>query len=109
MATTKDGLLRIKIIDELLSNTSSGYTTNELLNEVNNKLKSKEKDSITLRTVQRDLNDLETIYEDIAKKRGILAKGGVPDYEKVYSIIKLHLRLFHFAPKFKIVILKSIF
>lgn len=63
MATTKDGLLRIKIIDELLSNTSSGYTTNELLNEVNNKLKSKEKDSITLRTVQRDLNDLETIYE----------------------------------------------
>lgn len=63
MATTKDGLLRIKIIDELLSNTSSGYTTNELLNKVNNKLKSKGKDSITLRTVQRDLNDLETIYE----------------------------------------------
>ncbi len=34
-----------------------------------------------------DTIDLETIYEDIAKKRGILAKGGVPDYEKVYSII----------------------
>ena len=30
---------------------------------------------------------LDSIYDDIAKKRGILAKGGIPDYEKVYSII----------------------
>jgi ribosome biogenesis GTPase A len=34
-----------------------------------------------------DKIDLETIYEDIAKKRGILAKGGIPDYEKVYTTI----------------------
>ena len=68
MATNKEGLLRIKIIDELLSNTSSGYTTNELLDKVNKKLKSKEKDSITLRTIQRDLNDLVKIYGATTKK-----------------------------------------
>ena len=29
----------------------------------------------------------ENIYENIAKKRGLLAKGGVCDYDKVYSVI----------------------
>ncbi len=33
--------------------------------------------------------NLETIFDDIAKKRGIYAKGGICDYEKVYlTIIK---------------------
>ena len=31
--------------------------------------------------------DKDTIYEDIAKKRGLLLKGGIPDLEKVYIII----------------------
>lgn len=31
--------------------------------------------------------DLETIFEDIAKKRGLLAKGGIVDYEKTYMVI----------------------
>ena len=29
----------------------------------------------------------DNIYENIAKKRGLLAKGGVCDYDKVYSVI----------------------
>ena len=33
--------------------------------------------------------DMETIFDDIAKKRGIFSKGGIPDYDKVYvTIIK---------------------
>ena len=31
--------------------------------------------------------DLETIFDDIAKRRGLLAKGGVVDYEKTYMVI----------------------
>ena len=31
--------------------------------------------------------DYDTIYDDIAKKRGLLAKGGIPDYEKVTLVI----------------------
>ena len=31
--------------------------------------------------------DLDTIFDDIAKKRGIFAKGGIPDYDKVCSVI----------------------
>ena len=31
--------------------------------------------------------DIETIFDDIAKKRGIFAKGGIIDYDKTYSII----------------------
>ncbi len=31
--------------------------------------------------------NMDAIFEDIAKKRGLLAKGGVPDLEKVYSVI----------------------
>ncbi|MBR1386680.1 MAG: ribosome biogenesis GTPase YlqF [Bacilli bacterium] len=34
-----------------------------------------------------DIIDKETIFDDIAKKRGLLAKGGVTDYEKVYNTI----------------------
>jgi ribosome biogenesis GTPase A len=31
--------------------------------------------------------NIDTIFDDISKKRGILAKGGIPDYEKVYITI----------------------
>ena len=31
--------------------------------------------------------DLDTVFDDIGKKRGIFAKGGVVDYDKVYSTI----------------------
>ena len=34
-----------------------------------------------------DLNDLTKTYDFIAKKRGALLKGGISDYEKVYTII----------------------
>lgn len=34
-----------------------------------------------------DIIDKETIFDDIAKKRGLLAKGGITDYEKVYNTI----------------------
>ena len=34
-----------------------------------------------------DKIDLDTIYDDIAAKRGLLEKGGVPNYEKVYGVI----------------------
>ena len=34
-----------------------------------------------------DVIDKETIFDDIAKKRGLLAKGGITDYEKVYNTI----------------------
>lgn len=31
--------------------------------------------------------DLDTVFDDIGKKRGIFAKGGVIDYDKVYTIL----------------------
>lgn len=31
--------------------------------------------------------NLDTIFDDIAKKRGLLEKGGIPNYEKVYGVI----------------------
>ncbi len=31
--------------------------------------------------------DIDTIYDDIAKKRGLLEKGGIANYEKVYGVI----------------------
>lgn len=34
-----------------------------------------------------DFEEIETTIEMIAKKRGALKKGGIPDYEKVYHII----------------------
>lgn len=34
-----------------------------------------------------DIIDEETIYDEIAKKRGLLSKGGIPDYDKVYLTI----------------------
>lgn len=34
-----------------------------------------------------DFDEIETTLSHIAKKRGALLKGGVPDYEKVYTII----------------------
>lgn len=36
--------------------------------------------------------DIETIFDDIAQKRGILAKGGITDYEKVYKTIIKELK-----------------
>lgn len=34
-----------------------------------------------------DLDDLESSFDKIAMKRGALGKGGVPDYDKVYTLI----------------------
>ena len=34
-----------------------------------------------------DLDDLESSFVKIAMKRGALGKGGVPDYDKVYTLI----------------------
>lgn len=34
-----------------------------------------------------DTIDIDEIFDEIAKKRGILAKGGIADLEKVYSVI----------------------
>ena len=39
-----------------------------------------------------DSINLETIFEDIAKKRGLLGKGGVVDYDKVYLTIVKDLK-----------------
>lgn len=39
-----------------------------------------------------DSIDLDTIYDDIAKKRGLLLKGGIVDYDKVYLIIVKDLK-----------------
>lgn len=34
-----------------------------------------------------DLDDLESSFDKIAMKRGALGKGGIPDYDKVYTLI----------------------
>ena len=39
-----------------------------------------------------DSINLDTIYEDIAKKRGLLGKGGIIDYDKVYLTIVKDLK-----------------
>ncbi len=60
--------------------------TEDLARFIINKLNELYPDKIKER-YKLDEIDLETIYDDIAKKRGMLAKGGFSDYEKVYSII----------------------
>ena len=39
-----------------------------------------------------DIINLDTIYDDIAKNRGMLIKGGYPDYDKVYLTITRDLK-----------------
>ena len=43
--------------------------------------------SYLLKRYSLDNIDLDTIFDDIGKKRGIFAKGGVIDYDKVYTTI----------------------
>ena len=39
-----------------------------------------------------DSINLDSVYDDIAKKRGMLVKGGIPDYDKVYLTIVKDLK-----------------
>ena len=56
-----------------------------------NKLSELYPDKLKERYKLESIN-LETIYEDIAKKRGLLGKGGIIDYDKVYLTIVKDLK-----------------
>ena len=53
-----------------------------IINIMNKLYKDKLMDRYKLSSI-----DLDTIFDDIAKKRGALQKGGLIDYDKVYNII----------------------
>ena len=66
MPLTKHALLRIKVIDELLSNPNGSYTSDYIRRKVNRELSSGKRDmtlpEVTLRQIQLDINDIEKIF-----------------------------------------------
>ena len=60
--------------------------TEDIARFIVNKMSIQYPDRLKERYKLDEIN-METIFEDISKKRGILAKGGIPDYEKVYVTI----------------------
>ncbi len=56
--------------------------TDDLANFIINKLDDLYKGALEERYKLQEI-DMDTIYDDIAKNRGLLAKGGIPDYDKV--------------------------
>ena len=66
MPLTKHALLRIKVIDELLSNPNGSYTSEYIRRKVNRELSSGKRDmtlpEVTLRQIQLDINDIEKIF-----------------------------------------------
>ena len=43
--------------------------------------------SLLMKRYNLESIDIDTIFDDIGKKRGIFSKGGIVDYDKVYSVI----------------------
>ena len=66
MPLTKNALLRIKVIDELLSNPNGSYTSEYIRSKVNRELSSGKRDmtlpEVTLRQIQLDVKDIEKIF-----------------------------------------------
>lgn len=66
MPLTKHALLRIKVIDELLSNPNGSYTSDYIRRKVNRELSSGKRDmtlpEVTLRQIQLDIKDIENIF-----------------------------------------------
>ncbi len=67
MPLTKHALLRIKVIDELLSNPNGSYTSESIRRKVNSELSDGKRDmtlpEVTLRQIQMDIKDIERIFE----------------------------------------------
>ncbi|MBQ3382206.1 MAG: WYL domain-containing protein [Bacteroidales bacterium] len=66
MPLTKHALLRIKVIDELLSNPYGSYTSESIRRKVNSELSDGKRDmtlpEVTLRQIQMDIKDIQEIF-----------------------------------------------
>jgi len=70
MPTNKDALIRIKILDNLLSNKGRRYTWDELVDEVNDKLFDLDKTQVTRRCIEKDVAFIEAYFGgDVTKER----------------------------------------
>ena len=70
MPTNKDALIRIKILDDLLSNKGHRYTWDELVEEVNGRLLDFDKTQVTRRCIEKDVAFIESYFGgDIRRER----------------------------------------
>jgi len=65
MPSNKNAVVRYKILDELLSNKHRYYTRKELHEICNKKLVEKGYPEVTKRTIELDLHNIETEFDDI--------------------------------------------
>lgn len=59
MPTTKDALIRLRKLDELLSTTYKEYTIGDLTDKVNETLSALGKETVTQRCIQKDIHFIE--------------------------------------------------
>lgn len=74
MPTNKNAILRIQVLDELLSNRGHWYTWEELVSKVNEKIKDKGEETVTRRCIEKDINYIEDQLDGEIEKKRIAAE-----------------------------------
>lgn len=69
MPATKNAIVRYRILDELLSDHSHEYSMGDLLEECNIRLEREEYPTVSKRSIEKDLNAIQTLFDvDIESK-----------------------------------------
>lgn len=87
MPTNKDALIRVKILDELLSDNGHRYTWNELFDAVNERLRQLDKTAVTRRCIEKDVAFIESYLDGDIKKERIGAEtefGGYTENTRIF-------------------------
>lgn len=66
MPQNKNAIIRYKILDELLSDSHHYYTRNDLHRKCNEKLMEKGFSPVSKRTIELDLHDIDTEFDEVA-------------------------------------------
>ena len=77
MPATKNAIVRYRILDELLSDRNHEYSMNDLLEICNTRLENAEYPTVTKRSIEKDLNAIETLFDVDIESR---VKEGKPRY-----------------------------
>lgn len=90
MPTNKNALTRYKILDDLLANRYHAYTLNDLTEVVNDRLAEIEGGTVTRRTIEKDINDIEfkMFYADIERYRDEQGRQCLRYADSTFSIFK---------------------
>lgn len=77
MPATKNAIVRYRILDELLSDRNHEYSMSDLLEICNTRLENAEYPTVTKRSIEKDLNAIETLFDVDIESR---VKEGKPRY-----------------------------